>query len=92
MELFEANIGLQYLRKMAESVLFIPIATLPVERSFSAMNRIMSKLRNQMGQDALKYCMKISIEGEEDTPQKFIEEQFIYMEAKKLVAFDKFKK
>ncbi|KAF0753046.1 zinc finger protein 862-like [Aphis craccivora] len=32
----------------------------------------MSKLRNRMGQDTLEYCMKISIEGEEDPPQEFL--------------------
>jgi hypothetical protein len=56
--------GYQHLRKLAESVLCIPIATATVERSFSAMNTIMSKLRNRMGEDTFEYCMKISIEGE----------------------------
>jgi len=73
-DLLEVNMGYQHLKKLAESVLCIPIATATVERSFSAMNRIMSKLRNRMGQDTLEYCMKINIEGEEDPPQEFIEE------------------
>ncbi|CAI6354956.1 unnamed protein product [Macrosiphum euphorbiae] len=45
-DLLEVNMGYQHLRKLAESVLCIPIATATVERSFSAMNRIMSKTQN----------------------------------------------
>ncbi|KAF0753047.1 zinc finger protein 862-like [Aphis craccivora] len=37
-DLLEVNMGYQNLRKLAESVLCIPIATATVERSFSAMN------------------------------------------------------
>jgi len=81
----EVNMGYQHLRKLAESVLYIPNATATVEQSFSAMNRIMSKLRNRLGQDTLEYCMKISIEGEEEPPQEFIEEVIDLYARKKLV-------
>ena len=64
-DLLEANIGYEHLKKLTESICCVPIATATVERSFSAMNRIMTKLRNRMGQDTLQYCMKISIEGDE---------------------------
>ena len=38
------------------------------------MNRIMTNLHNRMGQDTLQYCMKISIEGDEDPPIEYVEE------------------
>jgi len=87
-ELLEANIGYQHLRQISESVLCIPIATATVERSFGAMNRIISKLRNRMGQYTLGYCIKIIIEGEEDPPQEFIEEVIDLYARKKLAALD----
>ncbi|VVC42984.1 Ribonuclease H-like domain,HAT, C-terminal dimerisation domain, partial [Cinara cedri] len=71
--LLEANIGYEHLKKLAKSICCVPIATATVER-FSAMNRIMTKLRNRMEQDTLQYCMKISIEGDEDPPMEYIKE------------------
>ena len=73
-DLLEANIGFEHLKKLAESICCVPIATATVERSFSAINRIMTKHRNRMGQDTLQYCMKICIEGDEDPPMEYIEE------------------
>ncbi|VVC34953.1 Ribonuclease H-like domain,HAT, C-terminal dimerisation domain [Cinara cedri] len=72
-DLLEANIGYKHLKKLGESICCVPIATATVERSFSAMNRIMTKLRNRMGQDTLQYYMNISIEGDEDPPMEYIE-------------------
>uniref|UniRef100_A0A2S2PJ55 Zinc finger protein n=1 Tax=Schizaphis graminum TaxID=13262 RepID=A0A2S2PJ55_SCHGA len=73
-DLLEANIGYEHLKKLSESILCIPIGTPTVERSFSAMNRIMTNLRNRMGQDTLQYCMKISIEGDEDPSIEYVDE------------------
>lgn len=73
-DLLEANIGYEHLKKLSESILCIPIGTPTVERSFSAMNRIMTDLRNRMGQDTLQYCMKISIEGDEDPSIEYVDE------------------
>ncbi|KAF0773511.1 zinc finger protein 862-like [Aphis craccivora] len=73
-DLLEANIGYEHLKKLSESILCIPMGTPTVERLFSAMNRIMTNLRNRMGQDTLQYCMKISIEGDEDPSIEYVEE------------------
>jgi hypothetical protein len=82
-DLLEANIGYEHLKKLLESILCIPIGTPTVERSFSAMNRIMTNLRNRMGQDTLQHCMKISIEGAEDPSIEYVEEVIDLYETKK---------
>lgn len=55
----------------------VPVSTATVERSFSTTNRIMKKIRNQMGQETLQSCMKISTEGpselDEDTVNEVID-------------------
>jgi len=53
-DLLEANIGYEHVKKLSKSILCIPIGTPTVERSFSAMNRIMANLRNRMRQDTLQ--------------------------------------
>lgn len=73
-DLLEANIGNEHLKKLSESILCIPIGTPTVERSFSAMNIMMTNLRNRMGQDTLQYCMKISIEGDEEPSIEYVED------------------
>jgi hypothetical protein len=49
---------------MCEILLVIPVTTASVERSFSAMNKILNKARNRMKPETLIHCMMISIEGE----------------------------
>jgi hypothetical protein len=61
-QLLGTDIGYAHFRKLAESGLCIPIAT--VQRSFSAMNRIMTKIGNRMEQATLEYCIKISTNDE----------------------------
>ena len=60
---YQANIGYEIFKKLAECLMCIPVSTATAERSFSTMNRIMNKIRNRMGPETLQCCMKISIEG-----------------------------
>ena len=51
---------------LAKICLAIPVGTASVERSFSQMKVIKTRLRNRIGQSSLSYLMKIAIE----TPEK----------------------
>ena len=50
--------------KLLKLVLVLPVATAGVERVFSSMNHIKSKLRNKMGQEFLNGCLVTFIERE----------------------------
>ncbi len=43
----------------------LPETTATVERSFSDMKQIKTRLRNRLGEDTLDQAMRISIEGPE---------------------------
>ena len=51
---------------LANICLSIPVSTASVERSFSQMKLIKTRIRNRTGQSSLSYMMKIAIE----TPEK----------------------
>jgi len=51
---------------LANICLSIPVSTASVERSFSQMKLIKTRIRNRIGQSGLSYLMKIAIE----TPEK----------------------
>ena len=51
------------LSSAAEIFLCAPISTATVERDFSAMNRILTDLRNRLTTQHLEQLMRISIEG-----------------------------
>ena len=51
---------------LANICLSIPVSTASVERSFSQMKLIKTRIRNRIGQSSLSYLMKIAIE----TPEK----------------------
>ena len=55
---------------LAKICLAIPVGTASVERSFSQMKLIKTRLRNRIGQSSLSYLMKIAIE----TPEKLTAE------------------
>ena len=55
---------------LAKICLAIPVGTASVERSFSQMKLIKTRLRNRIGQSSLSYLMKIAIE----TPEKLTDE------------------
>ena len=50
---------------LANVCLTIPVGTASVERSFSHMKMIKSRLRNELGEDNLSYLMKITLESPE---------------------------
>lgn len=62
----EASIGYEHLKNFAESILYVSIATAITERSFKAINRIMTKLCDRIEQDTLQYYMKISIASDKE--------------------------
>ena len=49
----------------AEIFLIAPISTATVEKDFSIMNRILTKLRNRLSVEHADHLMRISIEGED---------------------------
>ena len=55
-----------HLNTLANVCITIPVGTASVERSFSQMKMIKTRLRNQMGEKSLSYLMKIATES----PQK----------------------
>ena len=42
---------------------FLPVTTATVERSFSDMKMIKTRLRSRLGEDTLDYALRICIEG-----------------------------
>ena len=50
---------------LANICLTIPAATVSVERSFSQMKMIKTRLRNRMGEKSLSHLIKISLESPE---------------------------
>ena len=56
---------LQNLHKLACCCLSLPISTASVERSFSQMKLIKTRLRNHLGEISLSHLMKIAIESPE---------------------------
>ena len=53
------------LSQLAQLLLLVPIGTATVERTFSAMNRIMTDLRSRLSSEHLDSLLLISIEGPE---------------------------
>ena len=51
------------LSKLAQTVTVLPITTATVERTFSSMKLIKTRLRNRMSEDTLDNTMRICIEG-----------------------------
>lgn len=72
-KILEADVGYCELQKLCEILLVIPVTTASVERSFSTMNRLLTKARNRMLPETLKHCMLISIEGPETPEEEFLE-------------------
>lgn len=60
------NIGYTELKTLCVKLSCIPVSTASAERSFSTMNRLITKLRNRLGQETIQDLMKISIEGPEE--------------------------
>lgn len=59
--------------KVAAIVNVLPVTTATVERSFSAMKLIKTRLRNRLGADALEHTMRICIEGPDQLSDDVLE-------------------
>ena len=51
------------LSKLATILEVLPVTTATVERSFSSMKLVKTRLRSRMGEDTLQHTMRICIEG-----------------------------
>lgn len=62
----------------AEIFLIAPISTATVERDFSTMNRVLTKLRNRLTTEHIDQLMRISIEGADTLNEEMKEEIINY--------------
>ena len=65
---------LRNLHKLAAICLTLPVSIASVERSFSHMKQIKTRLRNRMGEQSLSNLMKVAIESPETLVDKDLEE------------------
>ena len=56
------------LSKLATIVMVLPVTTATVERAFSTMKLIKTRLRSRMGEDTLEHTMRTCIEGPDRLP------------------------
>ena len=61
------------LNTLASVCLTVPIGTASVERSFSQMKMIKTRLRNRLGEKSLSHLMKIAIESPEKLSDRDLE-------------------
>ena len=59
---------------LANVCLTIPVGTASVERSFSQMKTMKSRLRNRLGEANLSYIMKIALEYHETLSDEELEQ------------------
>ena len=62
------------LSTLAKICMTIPVGTASVERSFSQMKMIKTRLRNRLGEDNLSNLMKIAIESPESLADEDLEQ------------------
>ena len=60
--------------RLAEIAVCLPVTTASVERSFSHMKMIKTKLRNRLNESSLHHLMMIAIEGPDKLRDKDLEE------------------
>ena len=66
--------GFPNLSKLAEILEVLPVTTATVERSFSSMKLIKTRLRSRMGEETLEHTMRICIEGPDHLTHETLEE------------------
>ena len=57
------------LSKLASILMILPVTTATVERTFSTMKLVKTRLRSRMGEDTLEHTMRICIEGPDNLPE-----------------------
>ena len=62
-----------HLSDLAKVSLSIPVGTASVERSFSRMKMIKTRLRNRLREQNLAHLMRIAIETPEKLPDEIVE-------------------
>ena len=62
------------LAKLAAILIVLPVTTATVERTFSSMKLIKTRLRNRMGESTLEHTMRICIEGPDRLSNETLEE------------------
>lgn len=82
-KIIEADMGYTELQQLCEILLVIPVTTASVERSFSTMNRVLTKTRKRMLPGTLMYCMLINIEGPDIPTEDFLNKTVDLYAAKK---------
>ena len=70
--------GFPNLMKLASVALVIPVTTAAVERSFSDMKLVKTRLRSQMGEDTLDYALRICIEDLDMLSDQNLEYNYYY--------------
>jgi len=79
--IYKPNIGYvqcTFEEKLAEYLMCVTVPTATAEYSFSMMNRIIYKIRNQMRQETLQSCMKISTEGPSELDNNTVNDVLIF--------------
>ena len=71
------------LAKLASILIVLPVTTATVERSFSSMKLIKTRLRNRMGENTLEHAMRICIEGPGQLSDETLEEIIDYYKLSK---------
>ena len=67
------NAGFPNLANLASIALVLPVTTATVERSFSDMKLVKTRLRSRMGEDTLEHAMRVCIEGPDTLCDKDLE-------------------
>lgn len=62
------------LAKLAAILMVLPVTTATVERTFSSMKLIKTRLRSRMGESTLEHAMRICVEGPDQLPNQTLEE------------------
>ena len=65
--------GFPNLSKLAEILEVIPVTTATIERSFSSMKLIKTRLRSRLGEETLEHTMRICIEGPQQLSKQTLE-------------------
>ena len=61
--LLDASVSFPNLAKLAAILIVLPVTTATVERTFSSMKLIKTRLRSRMGDGTLDHAMRVCIEG-----------------------------